>query len=134
MIPSISAFPKQNLKIVNQPTNTYKINLQNNQVYGGIDGKEAMIQAIYKILSTERYQYVIYSWNYGIELADLYGEAVSYVYPELERRITEALTWDHRIKHVDNFKFDSPNKGEVCVSFMVHTIFGAIELEKVVNF
>ena len=134
MIPSISAFPKQNVKIINQPTNTYKMNLETNQVYSNTDGKEAMIQAIYKILSTERYQYVIYSWNYGIEVADLYGEAISYVYPELERRITEALTWDDRIKSVDTFQFASPNKGEVCVSFMVHTIFGTIGLEKVVNF
>ena len=76
----------------------------------------------------------MYSWNYGVELLDLYGEPVSYVCPELERRITEALTWDKRIKSVDNFEFDISEKGEIRVSFIVHTIFGNIDAEKVVNF
>ena len=56
-----------------------------------------MKQAIYKILNTERYQYVMYSWNYGIETLDLYGEPVSWGCPELESRIREALMTDDRI-------------------------------------
>lgn len=65
---------------------------------------------------------------------DLYGEPVSFVYPELERRITEALTWDERIQSVDGFEFNSTEKGSVCVSFAVHTIYGDIQAEKEVNF
>ena len=93
-----------------------------------------MILEIYLILITDRYQFVMYSWNYGIELLDLYGEPVSYVCPELERRITEALTWDDRIKSVDNFEFNISKKGEILVTFTAHTVFGDVVSEKVVNF
>lgn len=85
-------------------------------------------------MNADDYQYVMYSWNYGIELLDLYGEPVSYVCPELERRITEALTWDDRIKSVDNFEFNISKKGEILVTFTAHTVFGDVVAEKVVNF
>lgn len=134
MIPSTTAFLEQDFEITKQPTHTYKMNLESNLIRGYTDGQEAMKQAIYKILNTERYQYVMYSWNYGIELLDLYGEPVSYVCPELERRITEALTWDDRIQSVDNFEFNISKKGEILVTFTAHTVFGDVVAEKVVNF
>jgi phage baseplate assembly protein W len=134
MIPSTTAFLEQDFEITEQPTHTYKMNLESNLIRGYTDGQEAMKQAIYKILNTERYQYVMYSWNYGIELLDLYGEPVSYVCPELERRITEALTWDDRIQTVDNFEFNISKKGEILVTFIAHTVFGDVVAEKVVNF
>lgn len=134
MIPSSTAFLEQDFEIEEQSTHTYKMNLKGELVRGYTDGQEAIKQAIYKILNTERYQYVMYSWNYGIELLDLYGEPVSYVCPELERRITEALTWDERIKSVDNFEFNISKKGEIHVTFTAHTIFGDVQSEKAVNF
>ena len=134
MIPSTTAFLEQDFEITEQPTHTYKMNLESNLIRGYTDGQEAMKQAIYKILNTERYQYVMYSWNYGIELLDLYGEPVSYVCAELERRITEALTWDDRIQTVDNFEFNISKKGEILVTFTAHTVFGDVVAEKVVNF
>lgn len=134
MIPSTTAFLEQDFEITEQPTHTYKMNLESNLIRGYTDGQEAMKQAIYKILNTERYQYVMYSWNYGVELLDLYGEPVSYVCPELERRITEALTWDDRIQTVDNFEFNISKKGEILVTFTAHTVFGDVVAEKVVNF
>lgn len=134
MIPGTKAFLEQDFQIEEQPTHTYKMHLASEHVRGYTDEQEAMKQAIYKILSTERYQYVMYSWNYGIELLDLYGEPVSYVCPELKRRITEALTWDERIKSVDDFEFNIFKKGEVHVRFTVHTVFGDMDIEKVVNF
>lgn len=134
MIPSTTAFLEQDFEITEQPTHTYKMNLESNLIRGYTDGQEAMKQAIYKILNTERYQYVMYSWNYGIKLLDLYGEPVSYVCPELERRITESLTWDDRIQTVDNFEFNISKKGEILVTFTAHTVFGDVVAEKVVNF
>lgn len=134
MIPSTTAFLEQDFEITEQPTHTYKMNLESNLIRGYTDGQEAMKQAIYKILNTERYQYVMYSWNYGIELLDLYGEPVSYVCPELQRRITEALTWDDRIQTVDNFEFNISKKGEILVTFTAHTVFGDVVAEKAVNF
>lgn len=134
MIPSTTGFLEQDFELEKQPTYTYKMNLDTGTIRGYTDGLDAMRQAIFKILQTERYQYIMYSWNYGIETLDLYGEPVSYVCPELERRITEALTWDERIKSVNNFEFDIPKKGVIHVSFTAHTIFGNVQAETEVNF
>lgn len=134
MIPSTTGFLEQDFEITEQPTKTYRMNLESNRVRGYVDGQEAMKQAIFKILQTERYQYIMYSWNYGIETLDLYGEPISWVCPELERRISEALLWDSRITSVDNFEFDISKKGVIHVTFTAHTVFGDVAAEKVVNF
>lgn len=133
MIPSIKPFIQEEFTFQDEPTHTYKMDILKCTVSGYSDGLEAMKQTIHKILCTERFQYLIYSGNYGLELIDLYGQPVSYVCPELERRITEALLWDDRIQSVDDFQFHLPNKGEICVIFTVHTIFGDVRSEKAVN-
>jgi len=122
------------LEVQEQSNKDYKLNIDRNVINGTVNGIEAMKQVIYKILNTERYEHIIYSWNYGIELKDLYGEHISYVCPELERRITEALIQDERVKAVDSFLFESERKRELHVKFVVHTIFGDIDIEKVVNY
>lgn len=117
----------------NIPTLTYKMNKEESGIAGNVDGLSAIEQAIYKILQTQRYQNQIYSGNYGIELDDLYGQHISYVCPELERRITEALLWDSRIEKVDSFKFDTSKKGIITVSFNAATIFGEVKTEREVT-
>lgn len=133
MIPEINGFLQEDFEIESQPSKSFKMYLEQEVISGLTDGQDAMKQTIYMILNTERYQYIIYSWNYGIELIDLFGEPVTYVCPELERRITEALTQDERILSVDAFSFDVSVKGKVHVTFTAHTIFGDIDAEKVVN-
>lgn len=117
-----------------QPSKDYKLDIEHDIISGTCDGLESMKQVIYKILNTERYQNIIYSWNYGIELQDLFGKSVAYVCSELARRITEALVQDDRIEAVNNFEFDITEKRTVKVTFTVHTIFGEVEEEQVVNF
>lgn len=134
MIPSTNTILSQDLEVETLPSKNYKMQIEHDVINGFCDELEAMKQVVFKILNTERYQYIIYSWNYGIELLDLYGEPVTYVCPELERRITEALVQDDRIESVDSFVFDVLEKRTVKVTFTVHTIFGGIEVEKVVNF
>lgn len=131
MIPAVTGFLKEDFEIEEQPDKTYK--MQETILRGKIEGKEAVRQAVYKILNTERYQYPVYSWDYGIELVDLYGEPFSYVCPELERRITEALTWDTRIQSVDNFTFEQKAGGRILVTFTVHTVYGDIDTEQEVD-
>lgn len=119
---------------VRQPSNTYKIKIEEERVDGKIvDEVEAVKQAVYKILNTERYKHIIYSTDYGIELADLFGKPIPYVLPEIPRRITEALLVDDRIKKVDNFELDYNKKGDVTCLFVVHSIFGAFDAEKKVT-
>ena len=132
MIPRIG-LNNGGIKITEQPTLTYRMDREKEYIKGKTDDIEAMKQAVYKILMTERYGSIIYSGDYGIELADLFGQPVSYVCPELERRITEALLWDRRIESVDNFQFDLSKRGIVSVRFNVQTVFGSFETEREVN-
>lgn len=134
MIPSTVGFLDQDFEIEEQPSKVYKMDLDGNSIRGYCDGLDAMKQAVFRILNTERYQYIIYSWNYGIETLDLYGQPVTYVCPELERRIEEALLVDSRITSVTDFEHDVSVKKVVHTTFTVHTIYGDIAAEKEVNF
>lgn len=87
------------------PSLTWRINEEKAEVRGETDELDAMRQAVSKILQTERYRYAVYDWNYGVELEDLYGKNVSYVIPELKRRIEDALLADDRVTAVTDFPF-----------------------------
>ncbi len=132
MIPQTSALTDGAAETTAAPTRTYGLDWERGRIQGHTDGADAMKQAIYLILSTERYQYPVYSWNYGVELMELFGKPVSYVLPELKRRITEALMQDDRVTAVDQFSFETEG-GKVHVTFVAHTVFGEMELEKEVD-
>lgn len=134
MIPAVHDLLVTRLQLKTQPSKNYKMYIEKNIVNGVCDHQEAMLQVIYKILNTERYLYPIYSWNYGIELQDLFGEPVSYVCAELERRIKEALMQDDRVKNVTDFEFDTGKRHEVVCAFVAHTIFGELKVEKEVAY
>lgn len=109
-----------------QTSNTFRVRYESDyKLLGMCDDIEAMKQAIFKIINTERYKYLIYDWNYGIELNDLIGKPIPYVYAEIERRIKEALLADNRIKEVTDFRF-SNNGGDVLCLFTANTIYGEI--------
>ncbi len=131
--PTFSTAGTEIQKETTQPSYTYHVRYESDgQIRGFCDGIDAMKQAIYKIINTERYQYIIYSWNYGIELRDLFGQPIPFVYAEVQRRIKEALLQDDRITAVTDFEF-SNNDGDVAVHFNVSTIYGDVtDIEKVV--
>lgn len=109
-----------------EPTsNTYKLNYDKNDLKGFVDNLEAVKQAIYLILNIERYEYLIYDWDYGFQISDLIGSEINLILPEIQNRITDALIQDTRINSVDDFSFDI-KKNKVIVFFTVNTIFGAI--------
>ena len=58
-----------------------------------VEGNEAIKIWIYKALQTPRYQYEIYSWDYGSELLSLIGKAYTkgLTQAEASRYIKEAL-------------------------------------------
>jgi hypothetical protein len=134
VVPSTAGFLEEDFEIEEEAGRTYRMDHEAKRILGYVDGLEAVRQAAFKILSTERYQYIIYSWDYGIETLDLYGEPVSYVCPELERRITDALTQDSRITEVVDFEFETTEKGKLCAAFTVNTVYGALQMEKEVDF
>lgn len=111
------------------PSYTPKIDFERNRIMDTVDNIDAMEQAIYLILQTERYESIIYNWYYGVEFDTLIGKSRELITSELERRIKEALTEDDRINRISDFdiKFTSD---KAIVSFTVNTIFGDIEISE----
>lgn len=116
-----------------EPTRTYQMHIDDEIVAGKTDALDAMKQAVYKILNTERYAYIIYSWDYGVELKDLFGKPKNYCIPEIERRIREALLNDERITAVGNFSFEQPDRHTIATTFTVETVFGDFDTETEVS-
>lgn len=132
MIPQNEILQTEMLQFVTQPSWTYRIREEQKEVRGNIDDLVAIKQAVAKMLCTERYQYVIYDWNYGVEFSDLWGKPMSYVIPEVEQRIVDALCSDDRIESVTDFRFVQ-NKNSLTVLFHVQTIYGGWEEERTVR-
>lgn len=108
------------------PSKTYRIDTNRSVVSGATDGAEAAAQAIWKMLNTERYAYLVYSSDYGVTLHDLIGKDRGFVEAELERRIKEALSVDDRVLNASDFRF-SYDDGELVVSFYADTVLGPVE-------
>lgn len=116
----------QDFQIRVQPSKTYKLDIEKGIIRGYTDGKTAIQQAVYKILNTERFINLIYSWNYGSELNGIMGRSKEYVYSELRTRIKEALLMDDRISDVHSFEFSS-KRSAVSVTFTVVSTEGSFE-------
>ena len=129
MVPSTTGLLDEDFEIEEETSRTYKLDHNREKVRGYTDGLEAVKQAAFKILNTERYRYPIYSWNYGVELEGLFGRPVSYVKSELKRVIREALLQDDRIDKVDGFVFEEQGK-RLSVTFQVHSRQGILEIKK----
>lgn len=129
MLPELNAI---NLIEETMPSRTYNINRNTNRISGYIDNKDAMVQAIYLILQTERYESMIYNWYYGVEFDSLIGKNRDYVTSELRRVIREALLEDDRISEVDNFHLTF-NDDSVLIDFLVTTNVGDITINWEVN-
>ena len=77
-------------------------------------------------MKTERYDWLIYSFNYGVELKELFGKQMTYVTPKIKSRISEALVQDDRIKEVKDFSFEK-KKNTLSVEFTVVSTEGSFE-------
>lgn len=130
MIPTIDILSNE-LTEDTHPSNTYRAVLVGDtvdRIDGYTDGLNAIKQTIYFILNTERYQFPIYSWDFGVELLDLYGQPMPYVMSEIPRRVTEALMQDDRIIDVKDFEFEI-NKNMLHTTFNVITNIGTLPTE-----
>lgn len=116
-----------------QPTRTYKMDLETGRVAGFVDKTEAMEQAIFKILSTDRFYYLIYSWNYGTETNAAVGKSFPVFASEIKRVIREALMEDSRITDVVDFVVNRIDKRTAEVSFTAETVFGRIDVKRKVT-
>ena len=113
------------------PTLTFKI--ENGRIRGKVDEKQAMIQAVDKILRTERLIYPIYSDQYGNDLNDLIGKDMGYAKVEAERMIKEALLADDRVVEVDIDEVTEVSRDTLEIKGTCVTVYGNIEIDSEVS-
>ena len=122
-------------EVESDPSLTYQMQTiddettEDNLFVGKIDEEDAVKQAILKILNTERFEYEIYSEEYGIELQDLFGESMIYCMAELPSRIEDALLSDDRIESVSDFDVEQIDSRSIHVSFTVTLVQDGEQLE-----
>ena len=95
-----------------------------------VEGNEAIKVWVYKALSTPRYNYSVYSWNYGSELMDLIGKAYtpSLTKEEAKRYIKEALSINPYILEVNVINTDFKD-GLLSADIKLLTIYGESEVK-----
>ena len=123
----MSVLKTYGMDTVTAPSLTYRLN--GGRLEGKIDGLNAVRQSVFLMLSTERFQYLIYSWDYGVELENMIGKSRDYLKVDIERRIREALAQDDRITDISDFGIDF--KGDQAfITFKVYSKFGDFNVER----
>lgn len=92
-----------------------------------VEGNEAVKVWTWKALSTSRYRYLAYSWDYGSELENLIGNGLTseLTKSEIERYIKEALLISPYIKSIDNFEI-TIDDSSIAAAFTLNTVYGEV--------
>lgn len=106
------------------PTQTYRLDFVNKRIIGKLEGAGAVMQAVQKIFSTDKYAYEIYDWYYGNELLKLVGKPYDYIVAQIPRIVREALLVDDRISEVTDFEFSRTSIDSMTASFLIHSVYG----------
>lgn len=124
MLPKTS----RNAKVVaiKYPSRTYKIDFEKKRIVQECDGLEAIVQAVKKIMFTERYSNCIYGSDYGVELWQMLGKDQPYVESTIGLRIASAIEQDNRVKSVKDVTVtvSQIDKQSLLITFVVVTDFG----------
>lgn len=110
----------------NEVTRTYKVDSYNKRIIGTTDGQPAIEQAILKNFDTERFTYVIYSKNYGIELEKYIGKDYDFIRSDLQRAIEECLLVDARIYSINNLQFIQEGLDYMSITMDIETEQGVL--------
>lgn len=113
------------------PTLTFQI--ANGRIRNKFDGLGAMVQAVDKILKTERFVFPIYTDQYGNDLNDLLGKDLGYARVEAERMVREALLADERVIKVDITSINETSPNTLTLAGECQTSYGNIPIESEVS-
>ena len=94
-----------------------------------LEGNEALKVWCYKALRTERFMYLAYSRNFGIELYPFMAKVMSVGQrkSELKRIIIECLMVNPYIASVDSVTFDETNRNEnMEIHIVLTTVYGEL--------
>lgn len=116
------------------PSKTYKVDLTKKRIIGHVDGLEAIIQAVVKNFYTERYAYVIYSPDYGIEIEQYIAQDFDFIKSDIQRAVRECLANDDRITGMYDFNCELGEKlDSMLITFRLGTVDGVIDFSQEVT-
>ena len=115
-----------------QPSRTWNINKTTNRSQGETNGQAAVRQAVDIILNVERFRWQIYRPYSGMQWDGLIGQDPGYVASELQRRMTEALLMDERVRGISDFTY-SGSGNTLSAALTVNTVYGEMETGVEVN-
>lgn len=127
MIPD-NEFLNDPLDEVQQPSLTWELDFEKGKVVGRIDELEAVKQAVFKVMQTDRFWHDIYSFDYGHEFVLLIGSSPLFIESEVTRMINEALMQDDRIQTITDMSINIAGDS-MTISFRVVTDFGSFDME-----
>lgn len=133
VLPQAGAVDLSNgVTFVQQPSKTWYINKETNQIQGEVDNLAAVQQAVEIILNVERFRWQIYSPNSGMQWDGLLGQNPGYVASEVQRRVKDALSVDGRVRGISDFSYAVAGNTMTC-SFTVLTVYGPTQTTVEVN-
>lgn len=117
-----------------QPSLTYRLDLDRGRIVGMVDGLEAVNQAIRKALVTPRFRCLIYDNQYGSEIKEtiIAGDATpEFIEADMPRIVKDALSPDTRVLDVYDFALSFADE-RAFIHFKARTIFGETVVEEVI--
>lgn len=120
------------VSFVSQPSQTWYINKETNRIQGECDGWKSVRQAVEIILNVERFRWQIYSPYSGMQWDGLAGQDPGYVASELQRRVTDALLMDDRVRGISEFAY-TVEEDTLRASLTVNTVYGDTQTSVEVN-
>lgn len=118
-----------------QETRTYAMDFRHKRIVGFIDDNEAVMQAIWKILSTRRFVFLIYDDQYGLDVLNRInvGLTKKYLNSDIPQMIEEALLSDERVVGVSDFRYEILSSDSIHVEFIAVTIYGDMQVKGVIR-
>ncbi len=108
----------------------YGVDFDTGQLTGTIvGGIEAIKVWIWSALHTQRFQYAIYSWDYGADMEQYIGSAVTSEFLETDchDEVEETLKICPYITGISDFAVELDGS-QLHMEFLVHTIYGDTEV------
>lgn len=95
-----------------------------------VEGLDAIEMWVQLALRTKRYEWIIFSWDYGEEYTDLLGYSYTkeYLDSEVERMITECVTQHPYITGIENLTVELEND-KLHITFTLITDLGEVEID-----
>jgi hypothetical protein len=110
----------------------FNIDLENKKIANGyVEDKEALKIWIHFALRTERYKYLIYSWNYGNEINNIIGKKTTkeLFFSEVKRYIEECLVVNENITGIKDLKINRDGS-KLNIEFTCMSIFGEVDINE----